>query len=129
MSLADQLKVLIVDDTTTSRMLVRDGLQELGIKNISFASDGEQGLKHVMSTQTHLVISDFNMPKLDGLGLLRAIRQNGPTQKTPFIMLTGKGDKELVQKAVQFGINNYLTKPFTVPALKTALEAVVGKLK
>ncbi|KWT65853.1 response regulator [Hyphomicrobium sulfonivorans] len=128
MSLADQLKILIVDDTTTSRMLVRDGLQEIGIKNISFASDGEQGLKHVMTQQTHLVISDFNMPKLDGLGLLRAIRQHGPIQKTPFIMLTGKGDKELVQKAIQFGINNYLTKPFTVPALKGALEAVVGKL-
>jgi two-component system chemotaxis response regulator CheY len=129
MSLADQLKVLIVDDTTTSRMLIRDGLQELGIKNISFASDGEQGLKHVMTTPTHLVISDFNMPKLDGLGLLQAIRKNGPTQKTPFIMLTGKGDKELLQKAIQFGLNNYLTKPFTVPALKTALEAVVGRLK
>ncbi len=129
MSLADQLKVLIVDDTTTSRMLVRDGLQEIGIKNISFASDGEQGLKHVMTQPTHLVISDFNMPKLDGLGLLRAIRQHAPTQKMPFIMLTGKGDKEVVQKAIQFGINNYLTKPFTVPALKTALEAVVGRLK
>jgi two-component system chemotaxis response regulator CheY len=121
--------VLIVDDTTTSRMLVRDGLQEIGIKNISFASDGEQGLKHVMSTPTHLIISDFNMPKLDGLGLLQAIRKNAPTQKTPFIMLTGKGDKDLLQKAIQSGLNNYLTKPFTVPALKTALEAVVGKLK
>jgi two-component system chemotaxis response regulator CheY len=129
MSLADQLKVLIVDDTTTSRMLIRDGLQELGIKNISFASDGEQALKHMMTTPAHLVISDFNMPKLDGLQLLRAIRQHGPTQKTPFIMLTGKGDKDLLQRAIQFGINNYLTKPFTVPALKTALEAVVGRLK
>jgi two-component system chemotaxis response regulator CheY len=129
MSLADQLKVLIVDDTTTSRMLIRDGLQELGIKNISFASDGEQALKHMMATPAHLVISDFNMPKLDGLQLLRAIRQHGPTQKTPFIMLTGKGDKDLLQRAIQFGINNYLTKPFTVPALKTALEAVVGRLK
>ncbi len=128
MSLADQLKVLIVDDTTTSRMLIRDGLQEIGIKNISFASDGEQALKHVMGTPTHLIISDFNMPKLDGLGLLRAIRQHVPTQKTPFIMLTGKGDKELLQKAIQLGINNYLTKPFTVPTLKSALEAVVGKL-
>jgi len=129
MSLADQLKVLIVDDTTTSRMLVRDGLQELGIKNISFASDGEQALKHMMSTPAHLVISDFNMPKLDGLGLLQAIRKNGPTQKIPFIMLTGKGDKTLLQKAIQSGLNNYLTKPFTVPALKSALEAVVGPLK
>ncbi len=129
MSLADQLKVLIVDDTTTSRMLVRDGLQEIGIKNIQFASDGEQALQVMMSTPAHLVISDFNMPKLDGLGLLRALRKNGPTQKTPFIMLTGKGDKDLLQKAIQSGLNNYLTKPFTVPALKTALEQVVGKLK
>lgn len=128
MSLAEQLKVLIVDDTTTSRMLVRDGLQEIGIKNISFAADGEEGLRHVMSKPTHLIISDFNMPKLDGLGLLQAIRKNAPTQRTPFIMLTGKGDKELLQKAIQAGLNNYLTKPFTVPALKSALEAVVGKL-
>lgn len=129
MSLADQLKVLIVDDTTTSRMLIVDGLHELGIKNIAQAADGEQALKHMMTTPAHLVISDFNMPKLDGLGLLRALRQNGPTQKTPFIMLTGKGDKELLQKAMQLGINNYIPKPFTVPALKTALEAVVGRLK
>lgn len=129
MSLAEKLKVLIVDDTTTSRMLVRDGLQEIGIKNIAFASDGEQALKHMMTQPAHLVISDFNMPKLDGLGLLRAIRQHAPTQKTPFIMLTGKGDKELLQQAIKFGLNNYLTKPFTVPALKTALEAVVGRLK
>ena len=113
MSLADKLKVLIVDDTTTSRMLIRDGLQELGIKNISFASDGEQALKHMMATPAHLVISDFHMPKLDGLGLLQALRKNVPTQKTPFIMLTGKGDKTLLQKAIQFGLNNYLTKPFT----------------
>jgi two-component system chemotaxis response regulator CheY len=129
MSLADQLKILIVDDTTTSRMLVRDGLQELGIKNISFASDGEQALKLMMTQPSHLVISDFNMPKLDGLGLLRAIRKHAPTQKVPFILLTGKGDKTLIQQAMQFGLNNYLTKPFTVPALKTALEAVVGKLQ
>jgi two-component system, chemotaxis family, chemotaxis protein CheY len=129
MSLADKLKVLIVDDTTTSRMLIRDSLQEIGIKNIAFASDGEQGLKAMMSEPAHLVISDFNMPKLDGLGLLRAIRKHAPTQKTPFIMLTGKGDKELLQKAIQSGLNNYLTKPFTVPALQKALEAVVGPLK
>jgi len=128
MSLADQLKVLIVDDTTTSRMLVRDGLQEIGIKNISFASDGEQGLKHIMSTPTHLVISDFNMPKLDGLGLLRAVRAHPPIQKTAFIMLTGRADKELVQRAVQFGVNNYLVKPFTVGTLKEKIEAIFGVL-
>jgi len=128
MSIAEKIKVLIVDDQVTSRLLLGDALQQLGFKQITAAGDGAQGMAIMTQQPHHLVISDFNMPKLDGLGLLRAIRQHTPTQKLPFIMLTGKGDKELVQKAIQFGINNYLTKPFTVPALKTALEAVVGKL-
>jgi two-component system chemotaxis response regulator CheY len=129
MSVAQQLKVMIVDDTSTSRMLIRDGLEEIGIKNISLAADGEQALKMIMAQPVHLVISDFNMPKLDGLGLLKAIREYGPTKKAAFIMLTGRGDKVLLQKAMQLGVNNYVTKPFTVPALKTAIEAVVGKLQ
>jgi two-component system chemotaxis response regulator CheY len=129
MSLAEKIKVLIVDDQVTSRLLLGDALQQLGFKQITAAGDGEQGMKIMAQQPHHLVISDFNMPKLDGLGLLRAMRQHAPTQKMPFIMLTGKGDKELIQKAVQFGMNNYLTKPFTVPALQSALEAVVGRLK
>ena len=76
----------------------------------------------------HLIISDYNMPKLDGLGLLRAVRAHPPTAKTAFIMLTGRADKELVQRAVQYGVNNYLVKPFTVQTLKDKIEAVFGKL-
>jgi len=68
------------------------------------------------------------MPKLDGLGLLRAIRAHPPIQKTAFIMLTGRADKELVQRAVQFGVNNYLVKPFTVQTLREKIEAVFGAL-
>lgn len=128
MSIAAQLRVLIVDDTSTSRMLIRDGLEELGVRNIFFAGDGEQALQFMMSTPAHLIISDFNMPKLDGLGLLKAIRAHTPTKKVPFIMLTGRGDKALLENAVKLGVNNYLTKPFTVPALKKALEAIIGKL-
>lgn len=128
MSIAAQLRVLIVDDTSTSRMLIRDGLEELGVRNISFAGDGEQALQFMMSTPAHLVISDFNMPKLDGLGLLKAIRNHAPTRKVPFIMLTGRTDKALLENAVKAGVNNFLTKPFTVPALKKALEAIIGKL-
>ncbi|MBY6240573.1 response regulator [Methylosinus sp. Sm6] len=128
MSIAAQLRVLIVDDTSTSRMLIRDGLEELGVRNIFFAGDGEQALQFMMSTPAHLVISDFNMPKLDGLGLLKAIRGYNPTKKVPFIMLTGRGDKEVLENAIKLGVNNFLTKPFTVPALKKALEAIIGKL-
>ena len=122
MPAAASLKVLVVDDQQTMRSLVRSGLQQLGFKDIRECGDGEDGLRAMLTSKAHLVISDYNMPKLDGLGLLRAIRS------TAFIMLTGRADKELVQRAVQFGVNNYLVKPFTVQTLKEKIEAVFGPL-
>jgi len=119
---------LVVDDQQTMRSLVRTGLQQLGFRTIHEAPDGEEGLRHMLSRPVQLVISDYNMPKLDGLGLLRAIRSHPPIQKTAFIMLTGRADKELVQRAVQFGVNNYLVKPFTVGTLKEKIEAIFGAL-
>jgi two-component system chemotaxis response regulator CheY len=129
MSFLDQFKVLIVDDTSTSRMLIRDGLEQLGIKNIIHAADGEQALKMMMSTPAHLVISDFNMPKLDGLQLLQAIRTYKPTAGVPFIMLTGKGDTTVLARGRALGLNNYLSKPVDMVALKKAIEGVVGRLR
>lgn len=129
MSFLDQFKVLIVDDTSTSRMLIRDGLEQLGIKNIIHAADGEQALKMMMSTPAHLVISDFNMPKLDGLQLLQAIRSYKPTAGVPFIMLTGKGDTTVLARGRALGLNNYLSKPVDMVTLKKAIEGVVGRLK
>ena len=122
------INCLIVDDQQTMRSLVRTGLQQLGFKNINEAPDGEEGLRHMLSRPYQLEISDYNMPKLDGLGLLRAIRSHPPIQKTAFVMLTGRADKELVQRAVQFGVNNYLVKPFTVGTLKEKIEAIFGVL-
>ncbi|WAP67402.1 response regulator [Jiella pelagia] len=129
MSIANHLKVLIVDDHRTSRMLIRDALEQLGIKQIVFACDGEEALKAMMQTPCHIIISDFNMPKLDGIQLLKAIRSYNPTKKTPFIILTSKGDRDLVMKAAQLGVNNFLAKPITVPVLKKTIEAVVGRLQ
>jgi two-component system chemotaxis response regulator CheY len=125
---ASSISCLIVDDQQTIRSLVRTGLQNLGITTVSEAPDGEEGLRHMLTKPFTLVISDYNMPKLDGLGLLRAIRAHPPIQKTAFIMLTGRADKELVQRAVQFGVNNYLVKPFTVQTLREKIEAVFGAL-
>jgi two-component system chemotaxis response regulator CheY len=68
------------------------------------------------------------MPNLDGIGLLKGLRQHGPTARVGFILVTGKGDKAVIDQARQFGLNNYLAKPFTVAALKASIEAVVGKL-
>lgn len=128
MPAASALHVLIVDDQQTMRSLVRNSLQQLGVREITEAADGEAGLRQVISKPVHLVISDFNMPNLDGLGLLRAIRAHPPIKTTAFVMLTGRADRELVQRAVQFGVNNYLVKPFTVAQLKEKLEAVFGPL-
>jgi two-component system chemotaxis response regulator CheY len=128
MPAAANINCLVVDDQQTMRSLVRSGLQQLGFKTIHEAPDGEEGLRQMLARPINLVISDYNMPKLDGLGLLRAIRSHPPIQKTAFIMLTGRADKELVQRAVQFGVNNYLVKPFTVQTLKEKIEAVFGPL-
>jgi len=128
MPAASSLSVLVVDDQMTIRSLVRSGLQQIGVNTIDEAADGEQGLRQLIARPANLVITDFNMPKLDGLGLLRAIRAHPPISKTAVIMLTGRADKELVQRAVQFGVNNYLVKPFTVGTLKDKIEAVVGSL-
>jgi len=128
MSIAEKLRVLIVDDTTTSRLLVRDSLEQIGVKHVFYANDGQKGLEFMMTTPAHMVISDVNMPILDGLGLLKAIREYGPTRKVPFIMLTGQKESTVIQKAAQLGVNNYLIKPVTPESLKKAIEAIVGKL-
>ena len=128
MPTALSIKTLIVDDQQTMRSLIRTSLHALGITPTREAPDGEEGLRSLISQPCNLVITDFNMPKLDGLGLLRAIRAHGPTSKTAVIMLTGRADRELVQRAVQFGVNNYLVKPFTTQTLKEKIEAVFGPL-
>jgi two-component system chemotaxis response regulator CheY len=129
MPAAAAIKVLVVDDQLTIRSLVRTGLQQLGFTNIVEAVDGEEGLRTMLGpTPPKLVISDFNMPKLDGLGLLRAIRAHEPIKTTGFIMLTGRADTDLVKRAAQFGANNYLVKPFTVATLKEKIEASFGAL-
>jgi two-component system, chemotaxis family, chemotaxis protein CheY len=128
MSVADQLRVLIVDDTSTSRLLLRDALDQIGVNKVFFATDGEKALKFMMDTPAHLVISDVNMPIMDGMGLLKAVRNYKPTQRVPFIMLTGQADRSLIETAAKLGVNNYLVKPVTVGKLKSAIEAIFGKL-
>jgi two-component system chemotaxis response regulator CheY len=129
MSLTKQtIKILIVDDQTTSRLLMRDALQQIGFANIPFAKDGEEALKMMMSSPAHIVVSDYNMPKLNGLQLLQAIRTYPATRITPFILLTGSGDREVLQRAVKLGVNNYLPKPVQPAALQKAIQAVTGNL-
>lgn len=128
MPAASAIRAVIVDDQLTMRSLLRSSLQQLGVRDIQDATDGEDGLQAIVSRPCNLVISDYNMPKLDGLGLLRAVRAHPPTSGIAFIMLTGRSDVELVTRARQFGVNNYCVKPFTVQTLREKIEEVFGTL-
>jgi two-component system, chemotaxis family, chemotaxis protein CheY len=128
MPAAAKLSVIIVDDQLTMRALVRSGLQQIGIVNAREYPGAAEAWTNLQVTPAHIVISDFNMPGMDGLEFLRTMRAKPEMKNTAFILLTGRADKELVARAIQFGANNYLVKPFTVAILKQKIEQVVGAL-
>lgn len=128
MPAASAIHTLVVDDQVSMRSLIVNSLRQIGIQDVRDAGDGEKGLKELIARPAHLVISDFNMPNMDGLSFLRAIRAHPPVANTAFIMLTGRADVDLVGRARQFGVNNYLVKPFTVNQLKEKIEQVFGAL-
>jgi len=122
------IKVLVVDDQNSVRQMTRMTLEEIGFRHIHEAEHGKQAMEIASLQPLDLIISDYNMPEMDGLGLLRAVRGHPVVRKVPFILLTGRGDKELVVKAAQAGVNNYLIKPFTASTLREKIEQVMGKL-
>lgn len=129
MPAAAKIDALVVDDQLSMRTLVRTGLNTLGITNVRECPSAQNALDSLRDQGTHIIISDFNMPEMDGLALLRAVRSDEKFKNTGFILLTGRADKDLVLRAAQFGANNYLVKPFTVASLKEKIEQVVGALK
>lgn len=128
MPAAVTLKVLIVDDQNSVRQMTRMILEEIGVRTIHEADNGKNAVAISSVQPLDLVISDFNMPEMDGIEFLRAMRGHPMSRKVPFILLTGRGDRELVVKAAQAGANNYLIKPFTAAILREKIEQVMGKL-
>jgi two-component system chemotaxis response regulator CheY len=125
---AAALKVLIVDDQNSVRQMTRMTLEQIGVRHIHEAENGNRAIDTASLQPLDLIISDYNMPEMDGLGLLRAVRSHPAARKVPFILVTGRGDKELVVKAAQAGANNYVVKPFTAEILQQKIEQVIGKL-
>jgi two-component system chemotaxis response regulator CheY len=128
MPLAATLKVLIVDDQMSVRQFTRMTLEKMGVRLIHEAENGQDALVKAIGQPLDIIISDFNMPEMDGLGLLRAVRGHQAIRKLPFILLTGRGDRELVVKAAQAGVNNYLVKPFNDVILRQKMEQVLGAM-
>ncbi|WP_109466387.1 response regulator [Albibacillus kandeliae] len=128
MALRDSLSILVVDDMSTSRSLIIMALEEMGIKKIDFSKDGPSALQSLGQRPAHLVISDYNMPGMDGLHLLHALRQGKTTQKIGFILVSGRVDQKILSTGRQLGMNNFIQKPFTTPQLKNCIQQVVGPL-
>ncbi len=128
MALKDVLKVMIVDDMSVSRGLLMQSLEEIGIKNIDFQKSGEDALNRITVNPAHLVISDYNMPGMNGLELLEKLRLNRLTQQIGFILITGSPSQEILDRGLKLGLNNLIKKPFTTQSLKASVEAVVGRL-
>ncbi|MBR3370533.1 MAG: response regulator [Rhodobacteraceae bacterium] len=129
MLLKSQLHVMVVDDMSVSRGLIEQALDWAGISNVQYEANGESALKRLVASPVHLVISDYNMPGMDGISLLEALRSNKTTHRMGFILITGKADRALLERGQRAGMNNFLTKPFTKEALLRCIESVTGKLQ
>ncbi|MDO9450653.1 MAG: chemotaxis response regulator CheY [Rugosibacter sp.] len=118
------LKFLVVDDFSTMRRIVRNLLKELGYVNVDEAEDGVIALKMLKSQNFEFVISDWNMPNMDGLMLLQAIRADDALKKIPVLMVTAEAKKENIIAAAQAGASGYVVKPFTAGTLGEKLEKI-----
>ncbi|MEE4120043.1 MAG: response regulator [Paracoccaceae bacterium] len=128
MALRDQLHVMVVDDMSTSRGLILQALDSFGVRNVQYAADGPSALQALGKQPAHLVLSDYNMPGMDGLHLLHALRSDARLKGVGFILITGKADRQIIEAGKKLGMNNFIKKPFQPKDLLASIEAVVGKL-
>jgi two-component system, chemotaxis family, chemotaxis protein CheY len=120
------VRILVVDDYPTMRRILRNLLDQIGIKDVEEAGSGAEALAKIQSSHVDLVISDWNMEPVTGLELLKKLRGNAATASLPFIMVTAESKTENVIEAKNAGVNNYIVKPFTADTLKSKIAAVMG---
>lgn len=119
------IKILIVDDFATMRRILKNILKQLGFKNLVEADDGTTAWEVLEGQTIDLVISDWNMPKMTGLELLKKVRASESYKRIPFLMVTAEAQKQNVIEAVQAGVSNYVVKPFTAEAISDKLEKIL----
>jgi len=122
------MKVLVVDDMSTMRRILKNVLRQIGFSDIMEAENGQDALTKLKAGGFGLVVSDWNMPVMQGIELLRAVRADAELKTLPFLMVTAEAQKENLIEAVQAGVSNYVVKPFTAEVLQGKLEKIFANV-
>ncbi len=122
------MKILIVDDFATMRRIIRNLLRELGFTNTHEADDGDTALPMLQSGNFDFVVSDWNMPRMTGLDLLRAVRADVNLNELPVLMVTAESKRERIVEAAEAGVNGYVVKPFTAGTLEEKINEIFARI-
>jgi two-component system chemotaxis response regulator CheY len=122
-----QLSMLVVDDFATMRRIIHNLLKEAGVTQVTEAEDGVQALRKLESSAVNFVVSDWNMPNMSGLELLKAVRRSDSLKHLPFLLVTAEARKENIIDAAQAGADGYIVKPFTGLVLRQKIDAILQR--
>ncbi len=122
------MKILIVDDFSTMRRIIKNLLRDLGFNNTQEADDGTTALPMLQNGDFDFVVTDWNMPGMQGIDLLKAIRSDDKLKSIPVLMVTAEAKREQIITAAQAGVNGYVVKPFTAATLKEKLDKIFERL-
>ena len=122
------MKILIVDDFSTMRRIVKNLLTDLGYTNLTEADDGKTAWPMLQAGSFDFVVTDWNMPGMTGIELLRAIRGDARIGKTPVLMVTAEAQRDQIIEAAQAGVNGYIIKPFTAQTLKEKIDKIFQRV-
>lgn len=123
------IKILIVDDFSTMRRIIKNLLRDLGFTNTAEADDGTTALPMLQSSSFDLLITDWNMPGMTGIDLLRAVRADERLQSMPVLMVTAEQKRDQIIEAAKAGVNGYIVKPFTAATLKEKMEKIFERIE
>jgi two-component system chemotaxis response regulator CheY len=118
------IRILVVDDMSTMRRIVKNIMKQLGFENVEEAENGQEALEKLRAESFGFVISDWNMPVMTGIELLRAIRADDKLKAIPLLMVTAEAQKENLVEAIKAGVSNYIVKPFTAEVLQEKMNKI-----
>ena len=121
------MRFLIVDDSSTMRRIIINTLSKLGHQDVQEAGNGKEGLERLTSGPVDMIITDWNMPEMNGIEFIRALRGLDKMKETPILMVTTNAAKDDIVEALKAGVNSYVVKPFTPETMREKIEAVLPR--